>query len=194
MPPLPYPLRQPAPRAQSNGTLEVNDTSAASQDEPFLAIAFAEAKQAATEGNAPIGALLVSADGQVLARAHNRATTHDGLLYHAEMLLFLHNQALLLHERWTLTLYSTLEPCLMCLSTALVHHIKRIVWLVDDNWAGGTRCLNQRATYIHNNQSELVHQPIPRLKEEMIPLLVDFYAKKWPLERVALILGQQLNS
>jgi tRNA(Arg) A34 adenosine deaminase TadA len=109
------------------------------------------------------------------------------------MLLFLHNQPRLARERWTITLYTTLEPCLMCLSTALVHHIRRIVWLVDDYWAGGTRCLNHRADYLRQSPCELVHQPIPHLYARVMPLLVAFYSQKWPPARVTAMLGHHNN-
>ncbi len=80
----------------------------------------------------------------------------------------------------------------MCLSTAIVHYVKRIVWLVDDYWAGGTRCQNVQATYLRQSQCELVPRAIPALSAQIIPLLVAFYARKWPAERVAAMLGEQI--
>ena len=113
------------------------------KDEYFLTLTVAQAHCAWQEGNAPIGAALISHDGQLLAQNHNQASTNPGLIYHAEMMIFLQNQNLFLQNRWTTTLYTTLEPCVMCLSTALVHHVKRVVWLIDDYWSGGTRYYNQ---------------------------------------------------
>lgn len=158
------------------------------RDRYFLAIAVAESRLAWQEGNAPIGAVLASADGTLLARQHNQTLTTPGLLYHAEMMIFLQNQDLFLNQRWALTLYTTLEPCVMCLSTAIVHHVKRVVWLVNDYWSGGTRCLKHHAPYLHHHSIELVHQPLPQLETQTIPLLTAFYAHKWPAERVARML------
>lgn len=160
-------------------------------DTYFLGLAVAEACQAAQEGNAPIGAVLVDPEGKRVAQNHNRVFTDDGLLYHAEMMIFLHNQERLRHQRWQMTLYTTLEPCLMCLSTALVHHIKRIVWLINDYWSGGTRCYTQDALYLRYNQCELIHRPVPPLNQQIIPLLRTFYGGKWPPERIAMMLGDQ---
>ncbi len=159
-------------------------------DEYFLGLAVAEARLAWQEGNAPIGAVLASADGALLARRHNQALTTPGLLYHAEMMIFLQNQALFLNQRWALTLYTTLEPCVMCLSTAIVHHVKRVVWLVNDYWSGGTRCLHHHAPYLRHHPIELVYKPIPQLEAQIIPLLTAFYAHKWPAERIARMLRE----
>jgi len=161
------------------------------RDEYFLEIAVEEAYQASKEGNAPIGAVLTSREGNVLAQNHNQVSTHPGLIYHAEMMIFLQNQELFLKNRWTMTLYTTLEPCLMCLSTAIVHHVKRVVWLIDDYWSGGTRCHNYRSAYLSHSQCELAHKSIPHLKEQILPLLVTFYSRKWPTERIARMLREQ---
>ena len=160
-------------------------------DEYFLTIAVAEAQQAWQTGNAPVGAVVTNAEGRVLAQNHNQVCTNSGLLYHAEMMIFLQNQALFVQNRWTMTLYTTLEPCLMCLSTAIVHHVKRVVWLIDDYRSGGTRCLNHQSSYLGHSQCELVHRPIPYLKEQVIPLLSAFYARKWPAERITAMLEEQ---
>ncbi len=160
-------------------------------DDYFLGLAVAEAYHAKEKGNAPIGAVMADPAGKLVAQNHNRVYTEDGLLYHAEMMIFLQNQAFLRDQRWQMTLYTTLEPCLMCLSTAIVHHIKRIVWLIDDYWSGGTRCYTQDALYLCRNQCELVHRPVPQFNQQVVPLLRDFYAQKWPPERIAIMLGNQ---
>jgi tRNA(Arg) A34 adenosine deaminase TadA len=107
------------------------------------------------------------------------------------MMIFLQNQAFFLQNRWTMTLYTTLEPCLMCLSTAIVHHVKRVVWLIDDYRSGGTRCLNHQSSYLRDSPYKLVHRPIPYLKAQVMPWLIAFYSRKWPVERVAAMLGEQ---
>lgn len=159
-------------------------------DENFLKLAVSEAVQAMEEGNAPIGAVLTTCDGEFLARSHNQTCTSAGSLYHAEMLLFLHHQKIF-NSQQGITLYTTLEPCLMCLGTALVHHVQRIVWLVNDYWSGGTRCYNFHSTYLLHRQSELVHKNIPVLSGQAIQLLVNYYSRKWSQERIMVMLGEQ---
>ncbi|KAK9845862.1 hypothetical protein WJX81_004507 [Elliptochloris bilobata] len=78
-----------------------------------MATALDEARQAAAEGEVPVGAALV-ADGVVVARAHNRVEASGDPTAHAELLVI--QQAARQLGGWRLsdaTLYVTLEPCAM---------------------------------------------------------------------------------
>lgn len=82
-------------------------------------------------GGAGVAALLASPD-QVIAVAHNTIPETGDLTNHAEMVL-LHGTCRRLQEmnaceRHSLTLYVTLEPCLMCSAALSVAGIKRIVY------------------------------------------------------------------
>lgn len=82
--------------------------------EAMMRLALEQARQAAAQGEIPVGAVLTR-NGQVVAQAHNlRQTTHDPTA-HAE-LLCMRAAAQVLGD-WRLrdcTLYVTLEPCPMC--------------------------------------------------------------------------------
>lgn len=94
--------------------------------EKMMALALAQARLAAAEGEIPVGAVLVRGD-QVLAQAHNRReATHDPT-GHAEIQC-LREGAQALGD-WRLrecTLYVTLEPCPMCAGAILNARIRRV--------------------------------------------------------------------
>ncbi|PKN09545.1 MAG: tRNA-specific adenosine deaminase [Deltaproteobacteria bacterium HGW-Deltaproteobacteria-8] len=102
-----------------------------------MSLAFDEACIAAREDEAPVGAVLIAADGGVLARAHNRNITLHDPTAHAEVLCLREaGQRLGNHRLNGSILAVTLEPCLMCVG-ALVHaRVAGIVFAAKDPKAG----------------------------------------------------------
>lgn len=112
--------------------------------EALMQLALDQADQAAKEGEIPIGAVLVGADGKILASEHNRTIQRYDPTAHAEIL------TLQAAGRWCANyrlnhsvLLVTLEPCLMC-AGALVHaRVSGLVYGAADNKAGAVEsCLN----------------------------------------------------
>ncbi len=101
--------------------------------------AIAEARSAESEGEVPVGAVLVC-DGVIVARAHNRPIALADPTAHAEMLLLRAAGGLAKNYRLEeATVYVTLEPCVMC-AGALVHaRIRRLVFGARDLRFGGVR-------------------------------------------------------
>ncbi|NIW25482.1 MAG: tRNA-specific adenosine deaminase [Gammaproteobacteria bacterium] len=100
-------------------------------------LALACAREARDAGEVPVGAVLVSAEGECLAEAGNAPiATHDPSA-HAEMLALRRAASKLGNYRLPgTTLYVTLEPCPMC-AGALVHaRVERIVFAAADPRAG----------------------------------------------------------
>jgi tRNA(adenine34) deaminase len=98
------------------------------------------AKAAGETGNLPIGAVIVL-DGEIIAEGQNRLwvpIVSPGR--HAEIDAMLNVDPSLWDRAREMTLYTTLEPCLMCLSTILLHHIGRVVYGADDP-RGGALCV-----------------------------------------------------
>ena len=98
------------------------------------------AKAAGEAGNLPIGAVIVL-DIQIIAEGQNRLwvpVTSPGR--HAEIDAMLNVDPSLWARAREMTLYTTLEPCMMCLSTILLHHIGRVVYGADDP-RGGALCV-----------------------------------------------------
>ncbi len=103
----------------------------------LMALAYDEACAAAREDETPVGAVLVAADGTVLARAHNRNISLNDPTAHAEVLCLREaGQKLGNHRLTGSVLAVTLEPCLMCVG-ALVHaRVAGIVFAALDPKAG----------------------------------------------------------
>jgi tRNA(adenine34) deaminase len=93
-------------------------------DERFMRIALDEARQ----GDFPFGAVIVR-DGQVLARGRNLGKTNGDPTAHGEMMAIRH--CLADHESAALqgsTLYTTGEPCAMCMGAILWCRVSRLVF------------------------------------------------------------------
>jgi tRNA(adenine34) deaminase len=103
----------------------------------FMSLALDQARKAEKYGEVPIGAVIVqrTQDGKfkVLSKAHNLVeTTHDASA-HAELLAM--RKAARKYKNWRLlntTLYSTLEPCPICLSAAQAFRVSNIVYGAPD--------------------------------------------------------------
>ena len=100
-------------------------------------LALAEAKGARDLGEVPIGAVVVSADGEVLARAGNRTVTLRDPTAHAELLAIRAACAKLGSERLTACdLYVTLEPCAMCAAAISFARVRRLYFGAADPKGG----------------------------------------------------------
>jgi tRNA(adenine34) deaminase len=100
--------------------------------------ALEEARAAAARGEVPVGAVLVSPDGRVLARAGNRTRELADPTAHAEMLVIREGCRLLGSERLTgCDLYVTLEPCPMCAQAISAARIARLYYGAADPKSGG---------------------------------------------------------
>ncbi len=106
------------------------------QDEQFMRRAMELAAQAETEGEVPVGAVLVK-DGEVIAEGWNQSIGEHDATAHAEMqALRKAGQALQNYRLLDTTLYVTLEPCPMCAGALLHSRVKRIVFGAPDLKAG----------------------------------------------------------
>jgi tRNA(Arg) A34 adenosine deaminase TadA len=100
-------------------------------------LALAEAEAAGLAGEVPIGAVLVSASGEVLARAGNRTLELRDPTAHAELLAIRQACAKLGSERLTgCDLYVTLEPCAMCAAAVSFARIRRLYFGAPDPKGG----------------------------------------------------------
>jgi tRNA(adenine34) deaminase len=127
-------------------------------DEKFMDIALDEARRAETSGEVPVGAVIVHADGKVIARGFNQPIlTHDPTA-HAEIIAMRAASRLLGNYRLTgLTLYCTMEPCVMC-AGAIVHaRIQRLVFGAADPRAGAAGSIYDVVTDSRlNHQTEVL--------------------------------------
>lgn len=103
-----------------------------------MRLAIAAAHGAAATGDVPIGAVVLAADGEVLAQAGNRREADGDPTAHAEVLA-LRAAAKVHGDGWRLTgctLVVTLEPCTMCAGAAVLARVDRVVYGAADDKAG----------------------------------------------------------
>jgi tRNA(adenine34) deaminase len=111
-------------------------------DHDYMELAICAAKQAASIGEVPVGAVIIAADGTLLSEAYNLREKLQDPTAHAEILAV--KQAATRIGSWRLedsTLYVTLEPCPMCAGALVNSRIKRLVYGCKDPKAGATDSL-----------------------------------------------------
>lgn len=143
----------------------------------FMALALAEARAAAARGEVPVGALVVSAQGEILARAGNGTQALADPTAHAEVLALRAACAGRRSPRLPdCDVYVTLEPCALCAAAISFARIRRLYFGAYDPKGGavehGPRFYAQPTCH---------HAPevVGGLREaEAAALLVDFFEKK----------------
>ena len=91
----------------------------------WLSAAIEQAELSWSEGGIPIGAVLVDAEGRIVASGHNERVQSGDLILHAEMAC-LRNAGR--RRDWSsCTLVSTLSPCPMCSGAAILYRIPRVI-------------------------------------------------------------------
>jgi tRNA(adenine34) deaminase len=141
-----------------------------------MAIALEEARLAAVRDEVPIGAVIASVDGAVIARAGNRTRELYDPTAHAEMLAIRESCARVGSERLTgFDIYVTLEPCAMCAAAISFARLRRLYYAVGDPKGGaiahGPRFFKQPTCH---------HRPdvYDGLRErDAAELLKDFFAR-----------------
>ncbi|MFG3347896.1 tRNA adenosine(34) deaminase TadA [Streptomyces sp. NPDC048018] len=104
--------------------------------------ALAEADLAALAGDVPVGAVVLSPAGAVLATGHNEREAVGDPTAHAEILAL--RRAAAATGEWRLggcTLVVTLEPCVMCAGALVQARVERVVFGAWDEKAGATGSL-----------------------------------------------------
>lgn len=136
----------------------------------FMRAALAEAAQAASEGEVPVGAVVV-ANGRIIARAHNLTERLTDVTAHAEI------QAITAASNYLgskylpkCTLYVTLEPCPMCAGALFWSQIGRVVYGASDQKRG----FNEHGGDLHPKT-----EVISGIMEDACgQLMSDFFAQK----------------
>jgi len=103
----------------------------------YMGEALAQARLALAAGEVPVGAVAVGERGELLGRAHNRPLTLSDPTAHAEVLALREAARLLGNYRLlAVSLYVTIEPCLMCTGALLQARVRRLVFGAPDPKAG----------------------------------------------------------
>lgn len=142
-----------------------------------MSLALEEAKAAAKRGEVPVGAVIVSLDGKVLAAAGNRTRELCDPTAHAEILAIRTACAELADERLVgCSLYVTLEPCPMCAAAVSFARLKRLYYAASDPKGGG---IEQGARVFSQPTCHHVPEIYPGIGEaEASALLKDFFSER----------------
>ena len=161
-------------------------------DEHFMRMALREAEKAASDGEVPLGCVIVQPavlvpahDGHpvvldpdpllatILGRAHNQTEGLADATAHAEMLAM--SAAFAAKGDWRLTgarLYVTKEPCPMCAGGIVLARLDTVVWGVSDPKRGGGSTFGIFAHPGINHHPEIVTGV---LADESVAILQDFF-------------------
>ncbi len=139
--------------------------------------ALAEARKAGARGEVPVGAVVVSPEGKVVASAGNRTRELSDPTGHAEILAMREACTALGSERLPgHDLYVTLEPCPMCASAISQTRIARVYFGAADPKSGGVA---QGPRVFDHPQSHHVPEVYDGISaEDSEALLKDFFAEK----------------
>jgi tRNA(adenine34) deaminase len=177
--------------------------------EPAWREAFELMWEAWLGGSIPVGAVLLDESGAVVRRARNRIFEDDppapqlarSRLAHAELNLLVGLTSAQTYEGWGL--YTSFEPCLLCLGAAYAMRVGRVVFAGEDAYGGATRFAQENDDM--RAHPVVVEGPLPGpfgLLAELLPLaffvrnrpesnVVASYARRRPelVERARMILG-----
>lgn len=138
--------------------------------------ALLEAKKAFEEDEVPVGAVAVF-QGKIIARAHNKVEALQDASAHAELLCLKEAAAFL--KNWRLsevTLYTTLEPCILCAGALFSFRIKKLVWGAPDLRLGADGSFVSLLSIPHPmHKLEVVKGVLPERSAE---LMREFFLKK----------------
>lgn len=144
-------------------------------DDAFMKAALVEARKALETGFFPVGAVAVQG-GRVLARAHK--TMGSNLLDHAETNLMwdLFGQDDGVENAQDITVYTTLEPCVMCYGMMRHCKIGRIVYAMEDPYGGAAHTPDEVLPMRHRtgNRGVLVEGGV--LREDARKFFAEFLA------------------
>jgi tRNA(adenine34) deaminase len=148
--------------------------------ELFMREALREAESAAQAGELPIGAVIVH-DNRIVGRGRAQHNTRGSEVAHAEMNALVQAERFLTaHAHDGCVIYSTVEPCVMCLGAIVMSNIDHIVYALADKWIKPDQMLNN-VEYVRRHIASYVGGVLAddslrlwqRVRPQDVPLLVE---------------------
>lgn len=143
-------------------------------NEKYMKKALQKAQKAFENNEVPVGSIIIE-NNTILSSGYNQIEKKNSCLEHSEIIAI--RKAQKKKQNWRLndcTIYTTLEPCLMCAGAIINARIKRIVYAAESNFLlEEDRCFI-RQMYKKNN-IELVQGV---LKKESQQMLSDFFEQR----------------
>jgi tRNA(adenine34) deaminase len=138
--------------------------------------ALSEARAAAQRGEVPVGAVLITRDGQIFKDGNQTRATNDPTA-HAEILVIRAACNATGSERLPgAVLYVTLEPCAMCAAAIAAARIARVVFGASDPKSGGV--LHGAKVFSHTQAHHMPEIVDGIAASESETLLKDFFANR----------------
>lgn len=112
--------------------------------EDYMQLALEQAGKAEAAEEVPVGAVIVNAEGVVLAASHNQTIALSDPTAHAEIQVLRKAATLLQNYRLLrTTLYATIEPCVMCMGAVVHARVQRVVFgAPDPKWGAAGSLYN----------------------------------------------------
>lgn len=141
-------------------------------DEFFMEQALILARQAAEDGEVPVGAIVVK-DGEIVGKGRNRRENGKNALAHAELEAIDEACRRLGSWRlWQCDMYVTLEPCPMCTGAIINSRIRRLVYGASDKKAGSCGSVVNLFDLPYNHKPETLGGV---MEKESTALLSNFF-------------------
>ena len=141
----------------------------------YMKKALTEAEIATSEGEVPVGAVIVK-NGEIIATARNNREQTGDATGHAELLAI--REACRVLGGWHLEaceLYVTLEPCPMCMGAIINSRLGKVVYGAKDAKAGACESVLNMCSYPLNHKPQIKGGI---MKEECGKMLSSFFEKK----------------
>src|SRR5487761_1704762 len=169
-------MRSRTQTAQADQTRDGRRPGAALEPLKFMHMALREARRGMSEGEVPVGAVVVY-EGAVIARAHNGPVRRNDPTAHAEVLALRQAARKLGNYRLNgCCLYVTIEPCAMCAGALALARVRELIFGAADPKAGA---LGSALTVL--NHPKLNHQIIVRggvLEKDCASILRGFFRQR----------------
>ncbi|UCC80891.1 MAG: nucleoside deaminase [Candidatus Zixiibacteriota bacterium] len=156
--------------------MSIDQSSSIDFDENLMAEALKEAMKAGREDEVPVGCV-IAFDGKIIGRGHNRTIALQDPTAHAEILAITAASEHL--GSWRLsgcTVYSTIEPCIMCAGALVLARIDRLVYGAPDPKFGACESLYNIVQDSRLNHRIAVSGGI--LKDRCAEIMQEFFRKK----------------
>jgi tRNA(adenine34) deaminase len=153
-------------------------------DRTFLEMTIEQARIAATEGSTPVGSVIVDVAGAVVSADRNRMIPFGDPTAHAEIMAIRGaGPRLMPSAEGSYTLYSSGEPCLMCVGIVLLSPITRLVWAAGPIVVAGSAfdaIVGSGYNATRMARLEVVREPDAEIRAESRKILHDFFVARDP--------------
>lgn len=144
----------------------------------FMGKALKLAKEALLQGEFPVGAVVVY-ENEIIATGSKKGTSEErsNEIDHAEMLCLkqLANlDKIIKINKDEITIFCTLEPCLMCFGAIILSEIGRIIYAYEDIMGGGTNCDLGKLAPLYTNSKISIIPGV--LRQESLELFKTFFS------------------